>query len=336
MISHEAIHESGVEFSMGATLQAPFQQYNGVRLQCSHEFNSVCLIWFWMLNKMTCPCCRFQENMEERASIANIAPAFWPAFEHRLDNIHAKEQADNMAQVELMAVEDWQGVSVVASIRVSFSPQMAVYLYGTDGAVYTNVVALHNSAPIISQPDSVTYSVQRNDLRTLSRYMHRDDINRLRIVFFLYDGFSTTVISQSPIMYTESGRERSQQQHENRLSLSDLSIPTFSILDDAPSVPLAVYIPGTAAPVGRVYIEHVDPGNIPGTLRPDGYNVVSSTSVENTTFTSILCACGDGGGDMVVHIEENTHTGDLLRISELRWVATDSEYRRVMERMQEA
>jgi hypothetical protein len=311
MITLDAIHESSVEFCPDATLVGEFAQYNGIRLPCEHEFNAVCLIWFWMLNRMVCPCCRYQFHEDDRASFMNFAVPFRAIFYARKKFISNEEERAEMEQAETSVMPDIVHVSIMGNLHITVSPQIALYLYGRDGVVYSMVFPLYRTASR-TNIDIVTFSMQRNDLRAISRYMDIAHTDRIRLVLFMYDGVESTVVTQSTPIYSESGR---LLQHERDTTAERTASESL--------------IQSGQQHTGDHPVAHVSP-----LLRPEGYNIVSSVATDNgVTFTQVVVPCRNGMGDMFFDMEENTSDGTLRRISQLQWICTQSEHDRVMRFM---
>jgi hypothetical protein len=210
MITLEPIHESNVEFCPEVTLNYPNECFNGIRLKCSHEFNASCLIWFWMLNQMLCPCCRGGDNMDARTRVDNFSRVYRRTFTDRQQSIHTQELVDETDDVQNMVESEDMDTNVtltiVANIQIEFSTQMIVYMYGPGGVIYNTVVPFYrcrNAERVNAEnEEEMSFKIQGNDLRLISRYMDSMEITSVRLVLFLYDGLYTSVIMESPMMNT--------------------------------------------------------------------------------------------------------------------------------------
>jgi hypothetical protein len=358
MITQEPIHESYVEFCRSAVLEAPFEIFNGIRLACSHEFNASCLIWFWMINRMVCPCCRSgvvgTASELSRASCTNFKENHRHQFESRKLGIQQQEATDLMQDAENSVLDDWIDVTVIGNIHIEFSPQIVLYMYASDTTVYTTVLPLHRSAVGIPGSGSMAFNVQRNDLRMISRSLEQLQINSIRTILFLYDGFNTNVIIQSPHV-----RSLSLSHNEQSSAGSTRTIPGFSIVDNPEHVQLL--LPGVIGTAEPTAIPDSRPGSIPTTsptqIEHEGhvagpetpeahvfyinrieerqqYRVVSRNEANGIIFSEIEILSDRQMGLISMTMEEPTTLGILHRISEIRWIASAEDYNRAMRLME--
>jgi hypothetical protein len=358
MITQEPIHESYVEFCREAILRYPFEKCNGIRLACSHEFNASCLIWFWMINRMVCPCCRYgivgTASELSRASVTNFKEGYRHPFEDRQLKIQQQEAIQLMEDAENSVIDDWVDFTVVGSIHIEFSPQVVLYMYGTNGTVYTTVLPLHRSAVHTSQPTGIAFNVQRNDLRMISRSLQQLQINSVRVVLFLYDGYNTNVIIQSPHV-----RSVSLAANHEPSTGSTRTIPGFSIVDNPEQVQQLVpdmmettmpasiptSIPASIPITSPTQIEHE--AHMLGIETPEAhvfyinrilerqqYRVVSRNEANGIIFSEIEILSDRQMGMISMTMEEPTTRGILHRISEIRWIGSNEDYGRAMQLME--
>jgi hypothetical protein len=344
MITQEPIHESNVEFCPNATLQHPFEKYNGIRLRCSHEFNATCLVWFWILNRMVCPCCRFGENestFEEskRASVCNFSTPHRGIFADRKVSIELQEETERMRDAEASVLDDWVDITMIANIQVQFSPQLVLYMYRTNGMVYTSVIPLHRCANDETEPLGAAFHVQRSDLRMISRHLENLQIESFRCVLFLYDGYNASVVMQSPMVHSET-RPILQ---ENMVPDIERIVPSFSVFDDAseighnlvPALPEAAPAQLNDSDITAEDItEEQSDFHMTVLSQVEQGHVISRIQANGITFTHLHIESNNGMGDIDVHMEEPVGQGILHRISEIKWITDEEEYEHAMELMQ--
>lgn len=186
LISHESIHETYVDFCPEATLISPFEQYNGVRLPCGHEFHAVSLFWSWSLNFMVCPCCRSGEHKETYVDLSScINIKFLDVFRLRRSGIRKSDVEDeHLSLLQQHASEhEWYGMFVI------------VYYHTSTQNTYHTVMPLHQNTR-----DGVTdfgFAVQRAVLRQMSGSLFDDAVYSMRFALVFTNEFETHTVARS-------------------------------------------------------------------------------------------------------------------------------------------
>lgn len=194
MITQEPIHQSFLDFCPDATLQHPFDKYNGIRLSCGHEFSAISLMWSWILNTMICPCCR-DGKADFSACLSNVHRRFRPVLFDRKNALERRERIEQIQSDAALVMQSWGDMDMETQL-VEPVVMVALYFYGRDH-MYNIVLGLHRQGGESDQADA-RFCLQGSDLRSISRSIRRQNIIAFRFVVYSHDESGMRCIMRSP------------------------------------------------------------------------------------------------------------------------------------------
>ena len=279
MISQEPMHQSCLDFCPDATLRQPFDKYNGIRLSCGHEFSAICLVWSWILNTMTCPCCR-DGNADFSACLSNVHRRNRPVLRARKDALEKQERIEQVQSDAALVMQSWEDMDVETQL-VEPVVMIALYFYGQE-FMHNVVLELHRQGGG-SGPDHARFSMQRSDLRSISRCIRHQPISAFRFVVFSHNETGMSCIMRSPnIVVAQSSAAINPT---NNAVATETNMSTIGVLDsDVVLMPPVLMPPGVDTHTNEVHTtEH---NSIAVSLRSGS---VYDRRVSNSSNTTSLC-----------------------------------------------